>query len=402
MRYTDIVMDHFMNPRHTGQLIDADGVGRVGSEECGDVIRVWIKVKNDRLVDVRHQVLGCPAAIASCSMMTELATGLTLNEAANLTDDRVARSLGGLPPQKYHCSNLAATALHNAIENYLTAQKKPPAGVKITTLINNVMPHPLHAEHGLAFWIEYGGQNILFDTGQTDALVENAAMLDIDLSRTDAVILSHGHYDHTGGLKTVLDRAPNAAVYLHPNAPRVRYSCPAGKTAKNIAMPQQACEKIAELAAKNKVLYTANPHAVYPGVMVTGAIPRLTDYEDTGGPFYLDQQGQTPDAIEDDQALVITTGKGLVVISGCAHAGVVNTLSYVQKLSDKPIHAVLGGTHLRAASPERIEKTFLAIEAYGVQTILPCHCTGDNPLEQFKSRFPNTFSDIQNNIRITI
>ena len=140
MRYSDTVMDHFMNPRNTGQIMDADGIGMIGSEECGDQIRVWIKIQDGKLTEVRHQVFGCPAAIAACSMMTKLATGLTLQKAMDLTDANVAEALGGLPPEKYHCSNLAASALHNAIQNYQTGQKNPPDAVTITTLINNVMP----------------------------------------------------------------------------------------------------------------------------------------------------------------------------------------------------------------------------------------------------------------------
>ena len=391
-----------MNPRNTGQLLDADGIGMLGSEECGDILRVWIKVRDNRLVTVRHQVFGCPAAIAACSMMTELAIGLTVQEAAGLTDASVAEALGGLPPQKYHCSNLAASALHKAIENYQTGHKSPAKTARITTLINNVMPKPLSAEHGLSFWIEYGGKKILFDTGQTAALVKNAEMLDIDLSKTDAIVLSHGHYDHTGGLEAVLNAAPQAVVYLHSDAPRVRYSCRPGKPAKDISMPPGACQKIAEAVSKGSVIYTAKPESIYPGMIVTGAIPRITDYEDTGGPFYLDEDARNEDSLDDDQALVITTSQGLVAILGCSHAGVVNTLNYVSAITQQPIYAVLGGTHLRNASKQRLEKTFAAMKQYAIKKIAPCHCSGDQAIDEFNRRFPNAFLDIQNNIRITI
>lgn len=391
-----------MNPRNTGQLMDADGIGMIGSEECGDQIRVWIKIQDGELTDVRHQVFGCPAAIAACSMMTELATGLTLQEATNLTDAKVAEALGGLPPQKYHCSNLAASALHKAIENYQTGQKSPAKTVQITTLINNVMPKPLSAEHGLSFWIEYGGKNILFDTGQTDALVKNAELLDIDLSKTDAIVLSHGHYDHSGGLEAVLSLAPNEAVYLHPNAPKMRYSCPPGKPLKNISMPPAACQKIADAVSKGSIIYTAGPESIYPGLMVTGTIPRTTRYEDSGSPFYLDKESRTVDSLDDDQALMISTCNGLVVILGCAHAGLINTLDYVTTLTQRPIYAVLGGTHLRSASKERLKKTFEAIKKYELKIIAPCHCSGSDAINEFKSRFPNAFLDIQTNIRMII
>ena len=109
-----------MNPQNTGEIPDADGVGTIGSEECGDMIRVWIKVSDDEhLSDIKYKVFGCPAAIACCSMMTELAMGKHLDDAGELTDEQVADALGGLPAYKYHCSNLAASALHKAIMDYI-------------------------------------------------------------------------------------------------------------------------------------------------------------------------------------------------------------------------------------------------------------------------------------------
>ena len=117
--YTEKVIKHFSNPRNAVEIQGADGIGTIGSEECGDMIRVWIKVVDEHLVDVKYKVFGCPAAIACCSMMTELAIGKHVDDAWNLTDDQVAEILGGLPVHKYHCSNLAASALHKAIMNYV-------------------------------------------------------------------------------------------------------------------------------------------------------------------------------------------------------------------------------------------------------------------------------------------
>lgn len=402
MRYSDTVMNHFMNPRNIGQLPDADGVGIIGSKECGDQIRVWIKVRHEKLEHVSHEVFGCPAAIAACSMMTELATELTLEKALALSDDDVAKALGGLPEAKYHCSNLAASALHKAVENYRTGKSKNANVVKITTLVNNTMPRPLRSEHGLAFWIEYAGRNILFDTGQTDALMYNADLLDIDLSKTDIIILSHGHYDHTGGFKAVLDAAPNAVVYLHPDAPKVRYSHPLGKPAKNVSMPSDACEKIAELVPKGNVFYTAKPTTISANLLVTGTIPRITEYEDTGGPFYLDKQRQQEDPLADDQALLLETAKGLVVILGCAHAGLINTLEYAGEITGKPIHAVIGGMHLRAASDKRMEKTIETLNKYNCEILAPCHCSGDLAVKLLQQKYPNRFLDIRNHLKITL
>ena len=116
--YSDKVMDHFANPRNVGVLTDADGVGQVGNPVCGDMMTFYIKVKDDRLADVKFQTFGCGAAIAVSSMVSEMAKGKTLTEAKAITNDSVAEELGGLPKNKMHCSNLGADALHEAIKNF--------------------------------------------------------------------------------------------------------------------------------------------------------------------------------------------------------------------------------------------------------------------------------------------
>jgi len=129
--YSDKVMDHFQNPRNVGTLKDADGVGKVGNPVCGDMMTFYIKVADNRLADVKFQTFGCGAAIAVSSMVSEMATGKTLEEAMRITNQSVADELGGLPKNKLHCSNLGADALHAAIEDYRakadgrTAQAKP-------------------------------------------------------------------------------------------------------------------------------------------------------------------------------------------------------------------------------------------------------------------------------------
>jgi len=116
--YTEKVMEHFRNPRNMGEIPDADGVGTVGNPVCGDVMTVYIKVKENKIEDIKFKTFGCGAAIATSSMITELAKGKTIDEALTITRADVAESLGGLPPIKMHCSNLAADALHAAIKDY--------------------------------------------------------------------------------------------------------------------------------------------------------------------------------------------------------------------------------------------------------------------------------------------
>ncbi|MHB0878501.1 MAG: Fe-S cluster assembly scaffold protein NifU [Anaerolineae bacterium] len=120
--YSEVVMDHFRNPRNVGAMENADGVGKVGNPVCGDIMEMFIKVKDDRIEDVKFRTFGCGAAIATSSITTELVKGKTLDEALQLTNRAVAEALGGLPAQKMHCSNLAADALHEAIDDYRRRQ----------------------------------------------------------------------------------------------------------------------------------------------------------------------------------------------------------------------------------------------------------------------------------------
>jgi len=121
--YSQKVMEHFMNPRNVGEMPDADGIGTEGNPVCGDVMKLYIKVKDDRIVDAKFQTFGCGAAIAVSSMITEMVKGKTLDEAMQISKEAVAEALGGLPPQKMHCSNLGADALKKAIEDYRAKKK---------------------------------------------------------------------------------------------------------------------------------------------------------------------------------------------------------------------------------------------------------------------------------------
>ena len=123
MMYSEKVLDHFRSPRNVGEIEDADGVGSMGNPVCGDMMSIYIKVKDDKIEDIKFRTFGCGAAIATTSMITELAKGKTLDEAMEITRQDVADELGGLPPVKMHCSNLAADALHEAIEDYRGKKK---------------------------------------------------------------------------------------------------------------------------------------------------------------------------------------------------------------------------------------------------------------------------------------
>jgi len=233
----------------------------------------------------------------------------------------------------------------------------------------------LLGEHGLAMWVEIGAHRVLFDTGQGLVPLHNAKQLGIRLEKAEAVVLSHGHYDHTGGLSVALDRARNAKVYAHPEVFRPRFVRDSDGTTRKVGM-READRDAAQKRAPD-IIETTRPTEVLEGLCVTGLIPRTTEYERTSGPFFLDNACREPDALNDDQALFFESEKGTVVLLGCAHAGVVNTLEYVRRLTNgNPIHAVIGGMHLASASEDRVRQTCVALRELGVRRVGPCHCTG--------------------------
>lgn len=268
-----------------------------------------------------------------------------------------------------------------------------PQKVDIAILVDNTAQRlDLAVEHGLAFWAQAGGAHILFDSGQGAALEPNAAALDIDLNQVDTVVLSHGHYDHTGGLETLFRRGLQPRIFMHPNAMRMRYGCLQTPPHKPIGMPARIA---AAISGAQHIVQTAKPARITPHVWSTGLIPRRTSFEDTGGRFYTDPECTVKDEIPDDQALWTECAAGLVVLLGCAHSGLVNTLDYISALSGGiPIHAVIGGMHLLNASEERLTATLDALQRYNIQVLAPCHCTGEAPAALLAQRFPEQFAHV--------
>ena len=188
------------------------------------------------------------------------------------------------------------------------------SGVTVTVLAENTAQGiGLLGEHGLGLWIESLDTCVLFDTGQGLALPGNAEKLGVDLDCADAVVLSHGHYDHSGGLSHALSQAPNARIFLHPSALATRFSCREGQV-REIGMPAHVRDAVN--ARQTSVTWIKEPTEIAPGMLVTGPIPRRNGFEDTGGPFFFDRDGTRPDPIEDDQAMWIETPAGVVVLLG--------------------------------------------------------------------------------------
>ena len=260
--------------------------------------------------------------------------------------------------------------------------------IRITTVVENTArgAHVL-AEHGLAFWIEADAQRILLDTGQGKVLLHNARRLEIPLERTQTVILTHGHFDHTGGVADVLDVVAQADLYVHPAALEAKYH--REKSPPHRAIGISSRDERALRKRTRKPVLTKEPVTLADGIHLTGEIPRNNDFENTGGPFYLDEHCEVSDPLLDDQALYFDTRAGTVVVLGCAHSGVVNTLDYVARLSGRDkIYAVLGGMHLERASRERLDATAKAFRRYGVQRIGAAHCTGLRATSYLWSEFP--------------
>jgi 7,8-dihydropterin-6-yl-methyl-4-(beta-D-ribofuranosyl)aminobenzene 5'-phosphate synthase len=260
--------------------------------------------------------------------------------------------------------------------------------LRITVLVDNTVTRSgLLAEHGLSFWIQADRQHMLFDVGQGGVLSHNLEALGIDLAIAEAIVISHGHYDHTGCLDTVLEKMPTPKLYLHPDAVKKKYARCSAPPHREIGMPEPARKAV--LALGQNVIWTRHVTEIFPSMHVTGQIPRRSDNSDTGGPFFLDSKCSEPDPLFDDQAIFFETAEGVVVVLGCAHAGVASTLDYIFEITNRrQIIAVIGGTHLSGAGKFRLQETIDAFERYQVPKIAPAHCTGIDGTATLWNRLP--------------
>ncbi|NOZ21143.1 MAG: MBL fold metallo-hydrolase [Planctomycetes bacterium] len=265
--------------------------------------------------------------------------------------------------------------------------KSKSNSVRLTVLLDDtVHPRELKAEHGLAILIEKKNDAVLFDTGQTALFLDNAKTLGKDLSRVRAVVLSHGHYDHTGGLIEALKQTKDATVHAHSDVFRTRYTIPKNK--KPVSAGMRFRQR--EIEAVRQIVLSAEPVEVLPGIYTTGQVPRVTDFEDTGGPFFIDPEGKEKDELLDDMSLFFEADQGTIVVTGCAHAGIVNILEHVANLTGRrQMHTVIGGMHLIAASDERMKRTSDAFRDFNVQRIGVAHCTGLSATIRFVGQFPD-------------
>jgi len=249
--------------------------------------------------------------------------------------------------------------------------------VKATVLVDNYAfgINGVLAQHGWAVFLETDQGNYLFDTGAGGIIVHNAHVLNVDLNSIAGIILSHHHHDHTGGLLEVLEylKLP-VAVYAHTDLFKDSYSTGTDQLNHNgIPFRREVLEAKGAMFDLRKAF-----RMIAPGLYLTGQVPRRTAFE-KGDPKQVVREGKrlTQDSLQDDLSVVIPTDKGLFVILGCAHAGIVNTLHYaMRQMKEKRIHTVFGGTHLGPLEEVRREESIKALKTMKIAHLGVSHCTG--------------------------
>jgi 7,8-dihydropterin-6-yl-methyl-4-(beta-D-ribofuranosyl)aminobenzene 5'-phosphate synthase len=245
-------------------------------------------------------------------------------------------------------------------------------------------------EHGFSALIEPAhGTPLLFDTGQGLTLLHNARRMNRDLTVVRHVVLSHGHYDHCGGLLPLVTECGPKQVHVHPDIFTPRFRIKDTGEFYPIGMPHG----LAQLEDAGAAFSISKEFfEISPGIFLTGEVPRVTPFETGDQGLYCDCTGQDLDTTPDDQSLVLETELGLVVLLGCCHAGLVNTLEHIAYLTGRrDIYAVIGGTHLGFCGQNQLEMTISALKNWGVQKIAASHCTGFAASARLSREMPKEF-----------
>lgn len=256
--------------------------------------------------------------------------------------------------------------------------------MKITTLIeNHENPEKgLAGEHGLSLLLEIDEKKILFDTGQTGIFVENAQKLSVDLCNLDMVFLSHGHYDHTGGVPALAACGYHGKMYAGKGFFAKKYKKLPDGTYKYNGNPFS--EETYKISLIEKNMQRVTEH-----VIVFRNFRRKTSFEHLNPKFYLEKE--KIDEFTDEICLGVETSKGIVVLAGCSHVGIVNMIWTVKKCTQKPIIGIAGGTHLIEAGEERLTATIQALKQEPLEFLAVSHCTGEQHMKQLKESFGEKF-----------
>lgn len=244
-------------------------------------------------------------------------------------------------------------------------------------------------EHGFSALVEWPDGALLFDTGQGLTLLHNAQRMNKNLHGVKDVALSHGHYDHSGGLLPLLRSCGPKRIFGHPAIFDPRYRCKDSGETLSLGMPYPH----EYLEGQGAVFDLAHQfREILPNIFLTGHVPRRTSFETGDSGLYTDTAGATRDPFDDDQSLLINTPQGVVVLLGCCHAGLINTLEHTATvLGRRDIRAVIGGTHLGFCTGQQLDQTVQVLKQWQISKLAVSHCTGFAAAARLRQEFPSAF-----------